>query len=105
MKWKKVVRDTGGLLTDGDVQVASLHYVDPARFGGNDSPFALSPPLGVKITQENVSIAPRSDDEQVNEGFSEELIPFRQTKDIAQALEDAGYTGKTPPIWLRRWPS
>ncbi|ENP41727.1 hypothetical protein C981_01713 [Brucella abortus 78/32] len=91
---EKVVRDTGGLLTDGDVQVASLHYVDPARFGGNDSPFALSPPLGVKITQENVSIAPRSDDEQVNEGFSEELIPFRQTADIAQALEDAGYTGE-----------
>ncbi len=34
---EKVVRDTGVLLTDGDVQVASLHYVDPARFGGTDS--------------------------------------------------------------------
>ena len=90
---EKVVRDTGGLLTDGDVQVASLHYVDPARFGGSDSPFALGPALGVKITQENVSVAQRGDQDTVSEGFSEELIPFRQTAEITQALEDAGYTG------------
>ncbi|WP_139974885.1 M23 family metallopeptidase [Ochrobactrum sp. CGA5] len=90
---EKVVRNTGGLLTDGDVQVASLHYIDPARFGGADSPFALGPALGVKITQENVSVAQRGDDDAVGEGFSEELIPFRQTTEIAQALKDAGYTG------------
>ncbi len=90
---EKVVRDTGGLLTDGDVQVASLHYVDPARFGGTDSPFALGPALGVKITQENVSVAQRGDEEASGDGFSEELIPFRQTAEIAQALEDAGYDG------------
>lgn len=90
---EKVVRDTGLLLTDGDVQVASLHYIDPARFGGNDSPFALGPTLGVKITQENVSVAPRADDEQDNEGFSEELIPFRQAAEITEALENSGYTG------------
>lgn len=91
---EKVVRDTGGLLTDGDVQVASLHYVDPARFGGSDSPFALGPALGVKITQENVSVAQRGDEETLGEGFSEELIPFRRTAEITQALEDAGYTGE-----------
>lgn len=39
---EKVVRDTGGLLTDGDVQVASLHYTDPARFGGTDSSSRLA---------------------------------------------------------------
>jgi len=91
---EKVVRDTGVLLTDGDVQVASLHYVDPARFGGTDSSFALSPALGVKITQENVSVAQRADDEEATDGFSEELIPFHQTMDINQALQDAGYTGE-----------
>jgi len=89
---EKVVRDTGVLLTDGDVQVASLHYVDPARFGGVDSSFALSPALGVKITQENVTVAQRADDEEATDGFSEELIPFRQTMDINQALQSAGYT-------------
>ncbi len=90
---EKVVRDTGALLTDGDVQVASLHYVDPVRFGG-DSPFGLGPSLGVKITQENVSVAPRAEDDQSSEGFSEELIPFRQDADIKQALKDAGYGGE-----------
>ncbi|WP_343312906.1 M23 family metallopeptidase [Brucella sp. BE17] len=89
-----VVRDTGSLLTDGDVQVASLHYVDPARFGGSDSSFTLSPPLGVKITQENVSVTPRVNDEETSDGFSEELIPFRRTAAIAQTLEDAGYNGE-----------
>ncbi|MFS2325390.1 M23 family metallopeptidase [Brucella sp. H1_1004] len=89
---EKVVRETGVLLTDGDVQVASLHYVDPARFGGVDSSFALSPALGVKITQENVTVAQRADDEEATDGFSEELIPFRQTMDINQALQSAGYT-------------
>ncbi|OYR12174.1 M23 family metallopeptidase [Brucella grignonensis] len=91
---EKVVRDTGVLLTDGDVQVASLHYVDPARFGGTDSSFALSPALGVKIIQENVSVSQRVDDEEASDGFSEELIPFRQTMDIGQALQNAGYTGE-----------
>ncbi|MBV2141876.1 M23 family metallopeptidase [Falsochrobactrum sp. TDYN1] len=91
---EKVVRDTGVLLTDGDVQVASLHYIDPVRFGGSDSSFALSPALGVKITQENVSVAPRADDEDSGDGFSEELIPFRQTMNIKQALQNAGYTGE-----------
>jgi hypothetical protein len=47
----------------------------------------------VKITQENVSVAQRGDEDTVSEGFSEELIPFRQTAEITQALEDAGYTG------------
>lgn len=91
---EKVVRDTGVLLTDGDVQVASLHYVDPARFGGTDCSFALSPALGVKITQENVSVAQRADDEETGSGFSEELIPFHQTMEIDQALESAGYLGE-----------
>jgi len=90
-----VVRDTGSLLTDGDVQVASLHYVDPARFGGSDSSFALSPPLGVKITQENVSVTPRVNDEETGDGFSEEIIPFRRTATMAQTLEDAGYNGES----------
>lgn len=91
---EEVVRDTGALLTDGDVQVASLHYVDPARFGGHDSTFSLGPTLGVKIIQENVSIAPRAD-EYSGDGFSEELIPFRQAMSIEQALQNAGYGGES----------
>lgn len=90
---EKVVRNTGLMLTDGDVQVASLHYVDPARFGNSGTPFDLSQPIGVKITQENVSTSQRSE-KPVEDSFSEELIPFRQTADIADKLEDSGYRGE-----------
>lgn len=93
-----IVRDTGILLTDGDVQVASLHYVDPLRFGANDSLFSLSPALGVRITQENVSVAARNEGaELAGDGFSEELIPFRTAANISDALNSAGYTDDSAP--------
>lgn len=93
-----IVRDTGILLTDGDVQVASLHYVDPLRFGASESLFALSPALGVRITQENVSVATRNEGtELAGDGFSEELIPFRNAANISDALASAGYTDDSAP--------
>ncbi|GAA0598536.1 M23 family metallopeptidase [Paenochrobactrum glaciei] len=95
---ENIVRDTGILLTDGDVQVASLHYVDPLRFGASESLFALSPALGVRITQENVSVAARNEGtELAGDGFSEELIPFRNAANISDALTSAGYTDDSAP--------
>ncbi|MGN8023151.1 M23 family metallopeptidase [Phyllobacterium sp. 22229] len=88
---EEVVRNTGALLTDGAVQVASLHYVDPLRFGADEDPFNLRNPLAVKIIQENVSIAPRISDDAESHGYSEELIPFRNDKDILGAFNEAGY--------------
>ncbi|MGU3573888.1 M23 family metallopeptidase [Brucellaceae bacterium C25G] len=91
---ENIVRDTGILLTDGDVQVASLHYVDPLRFGASESLFSLSPAIGVRITQENVSVAARNEGAEIaGDGFSEELIPFRNAANITDALTSAGYTG------------
>ncbi|WP_439271184.1 M23 family metallopeptidase [Pseudochrobactrum sp. HB0163] len=91
---EKVVRSTGQLLTDGDVQIASLHYVDPLRFGNSDSSFTLTPPLGVRITQENVSISNRLGDGEANSGFSEDIIPFRTDAKIIDALNKSGYEGE-----------
>lgn len=92
---ENVVRNAGALLTDGDIQVASLHYVDPLRFGGADNALALTQPIGVRITQENVSVAPRSEiSETTAEGFSEEIIAFRSASTIEEALNNAGYTGQ-----------
>lgn len=91
---EKVVRNTGQLLTDGDVQIASLHYVDPLRFGNNDSSFTLTQPLGVRITQENVSVSNRILDGETNTGFSENLIPFRSDSKIIDALNTSGYEGE-----------
>lgn len=91
---EKVVRSTGQLLTDGDVQIASLHYVDPLRFGNSDSSYTLTPPLGVRITQENVSITNRILDGEINSGFSEDIIPFRSDAKIIEALNKSGYEGE-----------
>lgn len=91
---EKVVRSTGQLLTDGDVQIASLHYVDPLRFGNSDSSYTLTPPLGVRITQENVSITNRILDGEINSGFSEDIIPFRTDAKIIEALNKSGYEGE-----------
>lgn len=92
---EKVVRSTGQLLTDGDVQIASLHYVDPLRFGNSGvSPYTLTQPLGVRITQENVSVSNRLLDGETNTGFSEDIIPFRSDSKIIDALNKSGYEGE-----------
>lgn len=91
---EKVVRSTGQLLTDGDVQIASLHYVDPLRFGNSDSSLTLMQPLGVRITQENVTVTNRLHDGETNSGFSEDIIPFRSDSKIIDALNKSGYEGE-----------
>ncbi|WP_204278227.1 hypothetical protein, partial [Escherichia coli] len=69
----------------------SLHYVDPLRFGADEDPFNLRNPLAVKIIQENVSVSPRMGEDAESHGYSEELIPFRNDKDILGAFNEAGY--------------
>ena len=87
-----VVRNTGAILTDGDVQVAALHYVDPLRFGETLATQALGTSYGVRIVQENVSVAPRPASGESTE-YAEDIIPFTAEKEIAAALEEAGYAG------------
>jgi murein DD-endopeptidase MepM/ murein hydrolase activator NlpD len=90
---EKVARTAGAGLTDGDVRVEALHYVDPQRFGDSESLATgpLAAQLGVHIVQENVSIAQKDTDADSSEGFAEDLIPFTADKDIAQAFADSGY--------------
>lgn len=93
---EKVVRIAGAGLTDGDVRVEALHYIDPQRFGDSESlangPLAAQ--LGVHIIQENVSIAQKDTDADSSEGFAEDLIPFTEDKDITKAFADAGYVAE-----------
>jgi murein DD-endopeptidase MepM/ murein hydrolase activator NlpD len=90
---EKIVRTASAGMTDGDVRVEALHYVNPQRFGDSESlangPLAAQ--LGVHITQENVSIAQKDTDADSAEGFAEDLIPFTENKDITQAFVDSGY--------------
>jgi murein DD-endopeptidase MepM/ murein hydrolase activator NlpD len=92
-----VVRNTGAILTDGAVQVAALHYVDPLRFGETLSTQTLGASYGVRIVQENVSVAPRMNMGGSTE-YAEDVIPFTADKDIALALEESGYGGEDSEI-------
>lgn len=93
---EEVVRTTGSILTDGDVKVAALHYVDPERFGTDALTDALSGNFGVRIVPENVTVAARSPvDADQAPVFNEELIPFRENRKIATAFAEAGFDGPT----------
>ncbi|WP_378948417.1 M23 family metallopeptidase [Mesorhizobium sp. ANAO-SY3R2] len=90
---EKVVRDTGGTLTEGDVQVASLHYIDPQRFGDAFADQALAGSYGIKIVPENVSVAARADVDPETLSYAEDIIAFDKDRNIVDALTGAGYEG------------
>ena len=92
-KVEEVVRSTASILTDGDVQVASLHYVDPQRFGETFATQALAP-YGVKIVQENVSVAPRDPRGEPIVEYAEDFIPFPTDRKIGDAFAESGYEGE-----------
>ncbi|MCT2576789.1 MAG: M23 family metallopeptidase [Mesorhizobium sp.] len=89
---EKVVREAGNGLSDGAVQVAALHYVDPQRFGDAFAE-SMAGSYDVKITPENVSVAPRATPDDQTPAFAEEIIPFTEDTDITDAFADSGYTG------------
>lgn len=84
---EKVVRTSASLLTDGSVQVASLHDVDPKRFGSDDDTIVRP-----KVIQENVSVSPRASDQEAS-AYAEDIIPFTEDRNIKQAFAQAGYEG------------
>lgn len=90
---EKVVREAGTDLSDGAVQVASLHYVDPQRFGDAFAE-SMAGSYDVKIVPENVSVAPRAAADDQAPAFAEEIIPFTKDLDITEAFADSGYTGE-----------
>lgn len=90
---EKLVRETGAILTDGDVQVASLHFVDPQRFGQSLATQTLTGSYGFRIVQENVSVTPRAAADDPGLAFAEEIIPFTTARKVSEALADSGYSG------------
>lgn len=89
---EEVVRSTASILSDGAVQVAALHYVDPQRFGSSLLSDNLSAALGARIVPQNVSIA--VPDERESPAFSEEVIPVRRESGIEELFERSGYDGE-----------
>ncbi len=91
---EKVVRDASSDLTEGDIQVASLHYVDPQRFGKAFADQALAGSYGIKIVPENVSVASRADIDPETPSYAEDIVAFDQDRKIIDALAISGYDGK-----------
>ncbi|MDN2582459.1 M23 family metallopeptidase [Aquibium sp. ELW1220] len=90
---EEVVRTTGAILTDGEVQLAALHYVDPLRFGESAATATLTQSYGVRIVQENVSVAHRNDDVTAAPSFAEEILIVRNDRPTVDVLADAGFSG------------
>ncbi|MBL8580807.1 MAG: M23 family metallopeptidase [Rhizobiaceae bacterium] len=90
---EQVVRSTASVLTDGAVQTAALHYLDPQRFGDSLSTDTLAASYGVRIVPENVSVAAREDMDDDTLSFAEEIIPFSRDRDVGEALAESGYSG------------
>ncbi len=91
---EQVVRASGATLTaDGDVQVAALHYVDPQRFGDLLTAQAIAASYGIKIVPENVSVSVRTAGQDTALAYAEDIIPFTESRNIADALVGSGYAG------------
>ena len=97
---EQVVREAATALTDGDIQVASLHYVDPQRFGNAFADQTLAAAYGVKIIDENVSVSPRAETEDQALSYAEDMVRFAKDEAITDAMQEAGsvsYTHLTLP--------
>lgn len=86
------IRAAGFVLGDNITRVAALHYLDPAQLGHFGS-VKFSEMPDVKIIQENVSISPRITTTDYAQEYAEDIIPFRKTQTIINALNDANYHG------------
>ncbi|MBP0437940.1 M23 family metallopeptidase [Tianweitania sediminis] len=84
-----VVRTTGAILSDGAIQVASLHYVDEERFG-NALDGQILAPYGVRIVPQNMSVFPRAGSE-TGRDYAEEIIPIKTDQSVKTALAKFGY--------------
>lgn len=91
---EEVVRETGSILTDGAIQVAALHYVDPQRFGDSLATQTLTASYGVRIVPENVSVWPLEGTDETALAYAEEIIPFNEDREIVAAFADSGYVGE-----------
>jgi murein DD-endopeptidase MepM/ murein hydrolase activator NlpD len=89
---EQAVRETAPFLAGGAVDVASLPYVDPARFEIDSSdPTAMSS-LAVAIAAENVSLIEKSDDAVEDFGIEDKLVPVAEGASMKKMLLEQGAT-------------
>ncbi len=98
---ESVVRNTAAILTDGAVQVAALHYVDPQRFGETLATQTLGASYGIRIVPENVSVTSRDGETAHMAEYAEDILPFHSERDIAEQLDEAGYSEADADVMAR----
>ncbi|MEQ9153913.1 M23 family metallopeptidase [Roseitalea porphyridii] len=91
---EEAVRERADVLIEGAIEVASLHYVDPRRFGVDDPLLAGIASTGAqaRIVPQNVSIAePAEDGTEIK--YAEDLIEVHETTELEALMESAGHPG------------
>ncbi|WP_245413653.1 M23 family metallopeptidase [Mangrovicella endophytica] len=89
---ERLVRGIGPDLSDKPVQVAALRPFDAMRFATASDVEDYEPGSAFRITTQNVSIAPSDQTDADSARYAEEIIPFRETRTIEEALAESGYT-------------
>jgi murein DD-endopeptidase MepM/ murein hydrolase activator NlpD len=88
---EETVRNNGSILTDGTVQVAALHYVDPRRFAASGPVLDFSAGLNARVITENVSVAAPSQVGDAVPDYVEDVIVITEEQQIYDAMLAAGY--------------
>lgn len=95
---EEIVRQTAPILTDGSVEVAALHFVNPERFGLADPALtAIQLQSTAKIVPQNISVASIDNEFRPSRDFDEYLIEVRSSAPIRQLLADTDF-GKSEPM-------
>lgn len=91
---EEAVRARVDVLTEGIVEVASLHYLDPRRFGLDNPVLEGIATTGsqARIVPQNVSIAePQSVGPKRN--YAEDLVRIDEPTPLTTVMQDSGYEG------------
>ncbi len=88
---EETVRNNGSVLTDGTVQVAALHYVDPQRFASLGPDLDFSAGLNSRVITENVSLASPKPALSRTIEYAEDVISATEESQIVDLMRSAGY--------------
>lgn len=91
---EEAVRSKVDVLTEGIVEVASLHYIDPRRFGLNDPVLEGIATTGsqARIVPQNVSVA-EPEPEGPERSYAEDLLRVDEPSQITALMQGSGYQG------------
>jgi murein DD-endopeptidase MepM/ murein hydrolase activator NlpD len=89
---ERAVRIAAPFLAEGAVELASMPYVDPARFDVASADARYLPSLAVAIVPENVSVVTKTDTLPPQEAIGEEVVTVATGDSLIELLMDRGAT-------------